>query len=932
MGSGSWSREPEDLSSEPLLRSAPKVEFEGVDRPSVGRYVLLSKLGEGGMGVVYHATHETLGTEVAVKLLPRTTERLQQQLLARFRKEARYAAQLRTDHLVGVLDIAEDEATGSHFIVMEYVHGRSAEEWRRQQGNRPSEADALQICIGALRGLDAAHRQGVIHRDLKPSNIMIPDDEHGQPDLARSKLADLGLARDDSGDSELTATNLPMGTPGYMAPEQARSARRARKPADVCGMGATLYKLLVGQPPYMDPGTRDWMLWTLEGRYVEPRTARPDLSIATAALLRRCLAMDPDERYPDAAALLRAAELALQAVDVVVDEPETRALIGEIEELATISETGKRLPPVDPASPEPPVAGPSPKPTGPFEPRPAEPDAEASRRTRVEAPARSPGPPSSAPPSTKPDVFGAEPRLESDPPESPADGTPRAATAPPDRRPVWTWVAGTAALVTIVIVVLALLGRGPPPANMTAGGPFSMRWNRAEMNAALERGVDPDPEWDDDRLTFEGIDYRNRTGVHELWGPSVWVELTGEPEYSAFTPFIGPELQFLGRSVEETRAALVSLGWNADTAIGDPEIPREGYATLLIGEWQFDVPVAWEYVYLTFNDGRVTSLQVAFNPERPVPPDLGPPAESLPAIEGGPTPPDTDTGDAGAESARDLGPLPPILLDLTAWDASTSGERRSAAEVVDARLPQVSLSRLETFSAGDQTHEVAIFDHAKTGLEFVLIPVGTFRMGSPEDEKHRSDDERLRRVTLTRPFLIARTECTQAAWDRIGGTDERRWNGAGLPIESVSWIDVAAWCARAGLHLPTEAEWEYACRAGTTSPYSFGTDDAEIGNYAWFSVNARSRTHPVAGKSPNAFAMFDIHGNVSEWCQDVYDKSPSGPVTDPLSKAGSDDRVFRGGPWNVLAPSLRSAICLRNTPSSRFANLGFRPALSVPLD
>ncbi len=281
-----------------------------------------------------------------------------------------------------------------------------------------------------------------------------------------------------------------------------------------------------------------------------------------------------------------------------------------------------------------------------------------------------------------------------------------------------------------------------------------------------------------------------------------------------------------------------------------------------------------------------------------------------------------------------------LLRDFARWDAATSAERRQAAEAVDRAMRAFTLKTLDTFSAGGQRHEVAIFDHARTGLEFVLVPVGTFQMGSPASEKDREDDERQHRVTLTRPFLIARTECTQAVWDRVGGDDERKWRGARLPIENVSWDDVTAWCEKAGLRLTSQAEWEYACRAGTTTPFNVGEDITTAqanynGNYPYRGHKGeyRERTNAVASLSNNAFGLHDMHGNVFEWCQDVYDSSyPSGSVTDPVSTSGSVARVLRGGSWINDARSLRSASRCGGTPGRRYDYIGFRPAQSVAPD
>ena len=210
------------------------------------------------------------------------------------------------------------------------------------------------------------------------------------------------------------------------------------------------------------------------------------------------------------------------------------------------------------------------------------------------------------------------------------------------------------------------------------------------------------------------------------------------------------------------------------------------------------------------------------------------------------------------------------------------------------------------------------------------MPGGSFMMGSPSGEKGRDNDEGQHRVTV-KSFLVCRTECTQAAWDRIGGTDDRRWRGSDLPIEKVSWNDVTAWCRKAELRLPTEAEWEYACRAGTETRLYWGDDpsEREIGDYAWYRGNSNSQTHQVGQKKPNAWGLYDMSGNVWEWCSDRYADYDMDKQTDPKGPAGGSLRVLRGGYWNNSSEYCRSANRNRNSPSSRGNALGFRLVRTV---
>jgi formylglycine-generating enzyme required for sulfatase activity len=166
------------------------------------------------------------------------------------------------------------------------------------------------------------------------------------------------------------------------------------------------------------------------------------------------------------------------------------------------------------------------------------------------------------------------------------------------------------------------------------------------------------------------------------------------------------------------------------------------------------------------------------------------------------------------------------------------------------------------------------------------------------------------------------------------------FKGAENPVEQVSWEDAVEFCRKlselsaekaAGnvYRLPTEAQWEYACRAGTTTQFSFGDDESDLGDYAWYRENSASKAHPVGGKQPNAWGLYDMHGNVWEWCQDWYDDYPSGAVTDPTGPADGSGRVIRGGGWDFIAEICRSAYRSGFGPSFRsLSDCGFRVCLS----
>lgn len=250
-------------------------------------------------------------------------------------------------------------------------------------------------------------------------------------------------------------------------------------------------------------------------------------------------------------------------------------------------------------------------------------------------------------------------------------------------------------------------------------------------------------------------------------------------------------------------------------------------------------------------------------------------------------------------------------------------------------LMDFSFLREATYSCGEQTHTVKEYSHNETGMEFVLISGGTFMMGS---ESGYSDEKPVRKVTLT-PYLIAKYQCTQAIWKKVMGSNPSYFKDGNRPMETVSWNDCQEFCEKTGLQLPTEAQWEYACRAGSTGKYCFG-DDEELKEYAWYYMkeyawsykNSGDESHPVGQKLPNAYGLYDMYGNVWEWCQDFY-----GEYTEKTSKTSASfcadrgrslgfrsaeelsqvnptgpvdgyHRVVRGGSWNNYACHCTSAL------------------------
>ncbi len=254
-------------------------------------------------------------------------------------------------------------------------------------------------------------------------------------------------------------------------------------------------------------------------------------------------------------------------------------------------------------------------------------------------------------------------------------------------------------------------------------------------------------------------------------------------------------------------------------------------------------------------------------------------------------------------------------------------------------MPKVKIEVNKTISLGDGVE-----------LEMIWIEPGTFTMGSPEDELGRDNEETLHEVTLTKGYYLGKYEVTQAQYETVTGKNPSYFKGDNLPVEMVSWYDAKAFCEKLTLQektagrlpqgyeytLPTEAQWEYACRAGTMTALNNGKNLSDrkkcfkLNEVGWYSDNSNGQTHPVGQKQANSWGLYDMHGNVYEWCLDWYRAYPTSAMTDPMESAIGSSCVLRGGCWVSFADYCRSANRNYYNPSNPDSGHGFRVAL-VPV-
>jgi len=309
----------------------------------IGNYLILDKLGQGGMGVVFKATQRKTAKVVALKILPPSFARDQQAVL-RFKREIEAAGRLNHPNIVAALDADEDR--GVHFLVMDYVEGRDLDRIVQASGPLPV-VQAIECLIHAARGLEAAHAQGIVHRDIKPGNLML--DAAGNV-----RVLDLGLARiveaanpfGQAAGNRLTQSGMYMGTIDYMAPEQAEDSRRADHRADIYSLGCTLYYLLTGREPFEAETILKRLMAHQERPAPKLRAARPDAPPALESVFQKMMAKRPAERpatMTESIALLESCKAsAADATAAAAEAPKSRP------ELKVFDEPLKRAAPAKP--------------------------------------------------------------------------------------------------------------------------------------------------------------------------------------------------------------------------------------------------------------------------------------------------------------------------------------------------------------------------------------------------------------------------------------------------------------------------------------------------------------------------------------------------------------------------------------------------------
>jgi formylglycine-generating enzyme required for sulfatase activity/tRNA A-37 threonylcarbamoyl transferase component Bud32 len=984
-------------------------------------YELLSEIARGGMGVVYRARQRSLNRIVAVKMI------LSGQLASdadvqRFRSEAEAAANLQHPNIVAIYEVGE--TGGRHFFSMQFVDGRSLSDAIREQKISPRFAvECLRTVADAV---DYAHSQGILHRDLKPSNILM--------DAAGTlHLTDFGVAKRLRSDTQFTVTGTILGTPSYMPPEQAAGEKEIGRTADVYSLGAILYELLTGRPPFTAQRPTEILMQVLHNEPVSPRILNPSIPIDLSTVCLKCLEKDASRRYATAHAL--SADLGRW----LVGEPIEARPIGRGERAwrwckrnpivagmtatlmlvivgAFVGITSQWL-----------VAQSA--------------LAQMREAQAQRSAAQVEGLLKAAPESLTLVLDTLKPQYDEIAPEL-RRLMARRDLADHDRlRLSLALLPGDPAQIDYLRDRMLSIGLAELLAVREAVAPYEDRL-RDDLWRALDKGH-AKPE---ERFSAALILARHeRDGSQRVtdWQPhapfltrrlldSVTSDPSSyEPLVAALRPIrrtLSPELAKVFRDraqaeslrafatsilvnyLAEQPAELAALLVEADTqqflvirprlknsmpeaidalvakidaaplahaSDSDKEVAARQRATAAIALLQLgDSQRVWPLLVHT-SDPRVRShLIELFAATKTDPGPLGSRLRDEPDVTARraillalgsyqrdaledqdqrafldhaaklyATDPDAGIHAASEWALRRWGqPTPPPLVD--------------AAQAAESVKPS-------GWFAGPEGHALAVIDGRAAAA-----------MGSPSTEERRSMAEVGHQMVIGRKFALGTKEVTveqfrrfiQATGLKMPPFTRKHSPDDNGPMIMVTWYRAAQYCRwlseqaglpedqmcyppvdqiqdglqpiegfleRTGFRLPTEAEWEFASRGGASTSRSFGSGEELLGHYAWYMTNAKDRAWPGGSLKPNDFGLFDMHGNVWEWCGDrwgSYWEHPRGQdVADMTVVNGASNRILRGGSFDSAAKVVRSAFRDRfEKPQFGSDEIGFRIARTLP--
>jgi serine/threonine protein kinase/formylglycine-generating enzyme required for sulfatase activity len=976
-----------------------------------GRYRIIRVLGQGAMGTVYLAEDLQIQRLIALKT-PHFTPEPSEEQKERFFREARAAGNLRHANICPVHDFGQVD--GRPYISMAYIEGRPLSALML---HRPfaSHRKILTVIRKLAHALQEAHDHGIVHRDLKPSNIIV--DTKDEP-----IITDFGLAHESErgGDARLTRPGISIGTPAFMSPEQVQGDPARIGPAtDQYSLGVIIYEWLTGRLPFEGPALLV-MSEILSKEPIRPRQLLPTLDPRIEALCLKMLAKPPSDRF---ASMVEVADEISTILDSLSDEAKSEE---SVDDEAFPVKTGVNRGAIDDGSATrishaKQLAGSR---KGRIWIRWAVASASLAAlgllaaviviylgKTAVIIDIKDPGVQVALNGTTLVVTGPSQQSIKVEPGEQQLtitfaglETTTRSFTVKKGEKKAVTISILNSELVAQLDNEITLPASARPQAVRTAtttpgstavqppsGEPELKTFKDAPAKnvAAASRNVPaPSPdgrsppampfdpfvirgEWstENDELVQPTLAAATWTGDYNpllVLGDETLAnyDLSLEVKKTGGRDKIGVVFHWLGpghyRSfgVVQNREIDFSYMFGGKAGHEDGSGKDTSFASNVWYSLKLEIRGS---TFLAFLDGalvfqqmdsRFTHGRVGFYTNNA--------AARFRRIK--------LNAANGKVLFEGLPPLPP------------AGRRTAGSIPVVAGMPTESelAAKNEQQKCASRLKTPIIVTNA-VGIKLALIPPGAFRMGSPESEKDRGEDEQQHDLRISQSFRLGVYEITQSQFDRVTGRNPSVFsNGGGqaeavtgvatgsYPVDSVDWYDAVEFCNRlsemealrpyyrmselsrlaggsisrakveisggTGYRLPSEAEWEYACRSGTTTPFNFGAANDgshcncnDKGAYPDGSAPQRSalgRTIPVGSYRPNALGLFDMHGNVWEWCWDTYNERPQ------KGTAGAQ-RVNRGGSWGSFPVYCRSAVRGRDLPTFASDNLGFRIARSL---
>ena len=998
-----------------------------------GRYVLEAVAGRGGMGVVWKARDERLERLVALKFLPEVVAG-DPEAVRDLLRETKRCLELTHPNVVRVHDLVQDGLLAA--ISMEYVAGESLAKRKAEAPGGCLTVEELAPLVAQLcAALDYAHGEAkVVHRDLKPANLLVTGD-------GKVKVTDFGIAR------SLTDTHTRLtgrvgatsGTLAYMSPQQVMG-KKATLADDIYALGATLYELLTGKPPFYTGDITHQILQqapaSLAARRAELEVKGGPVPSVWEETILACLAKEPQDRPQSAGEV--AARLGLARGEVEGAKAKGENQVGRVDErgrerVETPASRMRWFVLVAAAAIVLGVAGYL------FWPRGAGPAAAASRPAEKSSVTQEPSakPLETVPPVVRP--AAALPReftVTVDPADAGArlwlgpvsdvevkdgravlkdlpDGEQELVVQAPGYQPFTTRVtvkdgrgSVEARLVAVhgTVAVTARPGTqvtavdehgretqlGAVPAggvldveNLLNLGRYTLRLEHADCAAVTVPGVElvlgrtakvaPAQTLLPGELRVFSVPTGAEVRVDGVVAGTTPATIKSQPSEQAL------RLEVFLRGYRRVEQAVtlqpkevrsVNVGTltaengslelrltNAEVRMADLAIRIDGRTVnagpalaaapfrldgLEVGSRTVEIVhpdyEPWRQA-VTVRDQEMTAVNVELKPKPGTVACETTPAGVRVVINGGDRHNITLIDDR-TQAER----LTPLRVALPPGEYTLHFELKGYKAA--ARTVSVAANRTVEVSASLEKQVLPGPSQGQTwtvrdlNLEMAYIRPGTFTMGSPASESGRSSDEGPQtQVTLTEGYWLGKTEVTQAQWEALMESIPSKFMGPDRPVEQVFWSDAMEFCRKlterersAGrlpegyeYTLPTEAQWEYACRAGTTGQYG---GDGNLDDMGWYRQNSGNTTHPVGQKQANAWGLYDMHGNVWEWCLDWYGNYPGGSVRDPTGPASGTGRVGRGGGWGSYAIGCRSAFRSGGVSGYRFNGLGFRLALA----